>query len=236
MPFSESIKLAVKRKAHLKCCVCEKVGVEIHHIQPEGEGGANTEDNAAPLCPGCHDIYGANREKRKFIRECRDFWYELCAKRFQEDPAALQEIIQRLDSISARLPSPPPVTPEDDLLAKLIAALTAVQNQKDPDVRNATVQLLQPVLDAAAVAFARVRDEAIQKTIHNNLRQLYAATMQFVLENGRYPKHLDEIVGPNGYIRSITSVDGERYDNVQFDAVSELRVVRRSGEVVTYTM
>ena len=78
MAFSESLKLSVRRRAHFRCCVCRSVGVEIHHVQPQENGGPDTEENAAPLCPSCHEIYGANPTKRKFIREARDFWYEQC--------------------------------------------------------------------------------------------------------------------------------------------------------------
>jgi hypothetical protein len=34
-------------------------------------------ENAAPLCPSCHETYGANPTKRKFLREARDLWYEI---------------------------------------------------------------------------------------------------------------------------------------------------------------
>lgn len=85
MAFSEQLKLAVKKRAHFQCCLCHALYVEIHHIIPESDGGPDTEENAAPLCPSCHETYGANPEKRKFIREVRDFWYELCAKTFIPD-------------------------------------------------------------------------------------------------------------------------------------------------------
>jgi len=38
-------------------------------------------DNAAPLCGSCHDLFGRNPDKRKQIREMRDFWWEVCEKR-----------------------------------------------------------------------------------------------------------------------------------------------------------
>ena len=49
-------------------------------------------DNAAPLCPSCHENYGANPTKRKFIREARDFWYELCADRFKGDSTNFEKL------------------------------------------------------------------------------------------------------------------------------------------------
>ncbi len=92
MAFPEKLKLTVKRKAHFACCLCHSLGVEVHHIVPQEEDGSNSEDNAAPLCPSCHEIYGANPLKRKFIREARDFWYEMCEQRYASDPDRLSKI------------------------------------------------------------------------------------------------------------------------------------------------
>lgn len=92
MPFPETLKLAVKRRAHFMCCLCRSLGVEVHHIVAEAEDGPNTEDNAAPLCPSCHEIYGANAQKRKFIREARELWYEICERRYVSDPDRIDEL------------------------------------------------------------------------------------------------------------------------------------------------
>ena len=99
MAFAESVKLTVKRKAHFSCCLCHKIGVEVHHIQPQAEGGPDSEDNAAPLCPSCHDDYGANPGKRKFIRETRDFWFDICSKRYASDADRIAEISNRIDQL-----------------------------------------------------------------------------------------------------------------------------------------
>ncbi|MGD0105543.1 MAG: HNH endonuclease signature motif containing protein [Rhodopila sp.] len=69
MAFPERLKLAVKKRADFRCCLCHTLYVEIHHITPQQEGGPDDEDNAAPLCPTCHETYGANPEKRKFIKK-----------------------------------------------------------------------------------------------------------------------------------------------------------------------
>jgi hypothetical protein len=50
--------------------------VQVHHIIPEEHGGPDTIDNAAPLCPNCHDYFGANPTKRKEIKHMRDWWYQ----------------------------------------------------------------------------------------------------------------------------------------------------------------
>jgi hypothetical protein len=102
MPFSEALKLRVKRRAHFSCCLCHALGVEVHHVIPEAEGGPDTENNAAPLCPSCHETYGANPQKRKFIRESREFWFEVCEKRFASDADRLKRIenlVERTASI-----------------------------------------------------------------------------------------------------------------------------------------
>lgn len=92
MAFSEKIKLIVKKKSHLQCCLCKEIGIEIHHIIPQSENGANIESNAAPLCPTCHEIYGDNPKKRKFITEARDLWYEICETRYRFDTKELVEL------------------------------------------------------------------------------------------------------------------------------------------------
>jgi HNH endonuclease len=81
MAFSEEVKSAVRKRAHFRCCACRDLYVEIHHIIPQAEGGHDTEDNAAPLCPSCHERWGANPTKRKFIMEMRDAWYEILQQR-----------------------------------------------------------------------------------------------------------------------------------------------------------
>ena len=92
MAFTDKLKLKIKKKSHFACCLCRTVGVEVHHIVPQEEGGKDTEDNGAPLCPTCHEIYGANPVKRKFIREARDLWYEVCSTRFGSEYTQLEEI------------------------------------------------------------------------------------------------------------------------------------------------
>src|SRR6266550_2528900 len=102
MPFSEMLKLAVKRKAHFRCCLCHALGVEVHHIKPEEENGPDLQNNAAPLCPSCHETYGANLQKRKFIREARDLWYEISASRFTLAGEQLKDIAHTLKNIATK--------------------------------------------------------------------------------------------------------------------------------------
>ena len=102
MPFSEKLKLEMRRRSHFACCLCKALGVEIHHIVPQADGGGDTEENAAPLCPSCHETYGANPEKRKFIREARDLWFEICEKRFASDPERLNHLSESLKTVATK--------------------------------------------------------------------------------------------------------------------------------------
>ena len=62
MAFSETLKKRVRQKAHYRCSLCQAVLVEVHQIVPQAEGGSDEEENAAPLCASCHEIYGANQD------------------------------------------------------------------------------------------------------------------------------------------------------------------------------
>lgn len=98
MPFSEPLKTQVRKKAHSACCLCKSFGAEVHHIVPESEGGSDTQENAVPLCPSCYETYGANPQKRNFIREARNTWYEICENRStQKQPRTVEEISSAID-------------------------------------------------------------------------------------------------------------------------------------------
>jgi len=96
MAFTEKIKEEVLRKANFRCCLCRShPAIHVHHIIPQKDGGPDTEDNAAPLCPNCHDTYGGNPEKRKFITRNRDDWYEICEKPSLADVEQIQEMFDK---------------------------------------------------------------------------------------------------------------------------------------------
>ena len=80
-PFREALKKKIRDRADLRCCIagCHKPDIDIHHIVPRASGGESTEDNAAPLCAGCHRAYGGDPTKRKMIQEHRDRWYRTVA-------------------------------------------------------------------------------------------------------------------------------------------------------------
>ena len=69
--FTEALKRKIRDRADLlRCCIadCHKPDIDIHHIVPQADDGESTEDNAAPLCAGCHRAYGGDPTKRKMIR------------------------------------------------------------------------------------------------------------------------------------------------------------------------
>jgi hypothetical protein len=102
MAFSEGLRVAIRKRAHLRCCLCHSIGVEVHHIVPQSEGGLDVDENAAPLCPSCHETYGANPQKRKFICEARDLWYEICATRFSINNDQLTVIATMLQNVATK--------------------------------------------------------------------------------------------------------------------------------------
>lgn len=75
----------------------------MHLITPQSEGGPDTLENAAPLCPSCHSDYRGNPDKRKWIRETRDFWWEYC-KKGTANPEVV-ELNKKLDAIKAQVES-----------------------------------------------------------------------------------------------------------------------------------
>lgn len=103
MPFTENLKLEVKKKAAFRCCRCQNIGIDIHHIIPEKDGGPSDISNAAPLCQNCHDQFGDNPQKRKEITQMRDWWYEACERiygpRGPDDLEFLAQINAKLEQI-----------------------------------------------------------------------------------------------------------------------------------------
>jgi hypothetical protein len=98
MDFSEETKKIVRKKAMFKCCFCQSLDIEIHHIIPEKEDGCNDISNGAPLCPNCHERYGNDPSKRKRIIEARDNWYEVVQKMYPDNRELL-----KLEDISTKL-------------------------------------------------------------------------------------------------------------------------------------
>lgn len=101
MDFTEQVKKEVKEKAAFRCCRCQNIGIHVHHIIPQESGGSDEIENAAPLCPSCHDYYGGNPEKRKEIAQMRNWWYEQVTRQFPDNRqlGRLEDISTKLDKL-----------------------------------------------------------------------------------------------------------------------------------------
>ncbi len=84
-------------------------------------------------------------------------------------------------------------------------------------------------------AFERISQVSRDKAVLNNLRQLSAAADQFYLENGVSTVRLDQLVGPDKYVKSLTPVEGEDYGQIRFSQGSSLVVRTRDGREITYS-
>lgn len=94
-----------------------------------------------------------------------------------------------------------------------------------------------PMSIASIAAFKKVRESSLERAITNNLRQLSAAADQYFLEHGRPEVSVSDLVGleSHKYIKVLTSVDGESYENLVIRQGEPISVVRRNGERVTYS-
>lgn len=100
---------------------------------------------------------------------------------------------------------------------------------------EASAPVMAGLVAAMAIpAFQKVRTTSQQKAIMNNLRQLEAGGMQYMLEEGKNQATYDEIVGPNKYVRSLKPVSGEDYTQLIIHANGgELSVTMQDGTVVS---
>lgn len=55
-----------------------------------------------PLCASCHDKFGDNPKKRKWIRQNRDFWYEMCHKTSPPDPQLIREMRELINPLATK--------------------------------------------------------------------------------------------------------------------------------------
>ena len=155
MVFSEELKKKVREMAAFKCCMCEKSGIQVHHILPEEENGPDTIDNAAPLCPSCHDIYGANPIKRKEIRERRDFWYKYVEKTYKLQDASLMHQVN--DKIEALLASDKKRDKELEDQKEILTMLTSSlfdatsPNEQKKSHSNSETRMVSPSEDFKSV-------------------------------------------------------------------------------------
>ena len=88
MAFSRAVKKEALVAAGRRCCLCQRfkgVRLEVHHVEPESEGGSSDFRNAMALCFDCHADVGhynsrhpkGNRYSRDELRRHRERHYEL---------------------------------------------------------------------------------------------------------------------------------------------------------------
>ncbi|CAN7473857.1 HNH endonuclease [Pseudoduganella sp. LjRoot289] len=89
MPFTPAIREDVLVKSHRRCCVCHKfagLAANVHHINPEAQGGSNSIENAICLCYECHADAGHYNPQHPLgikyspeeLRKQRDQWWQIC--------------------------------------------------------------------------------------------------------------------------------------------------------------
>lgn len=106
--FPDSVKRKARELAFFKCCYChDRQGHEVHHLTPKEESGQGTLDNAILLCVQCHSDYGHRADKRQQLRQARDHWYEIAAKRYGspalEQIALLEDLATKNDIAALRV-------------------------------------------------------------------------------------------------------------------------------------
>ncbi len=105
----------------------------------------------------------------------------------------------------------------------------------------AAVAIYNPVtigiMAAMAIpAFEKVREASQDKTVLNNLRMLDAAADQYYLEKNTTSAIYDDLVGPDKYVKGVTSVAGEDYSTLIFKQGVPLRVRLKSGKIIQYPL
>jgi hypothetical protein len=158
MAFSEEVKLKVKRKSGFYCCICHAFDVQVHHIQPQSEGGDDTIENAAPLCPSCHDTYGANPQKRKLIRQKRDYWYEIIEEQYSKAP----EFISQAETVSLLAHK---VQEQDEEIDSLKGTLSSLLEQHKDDLSNKQIAQMDGLIKDITVESSAASSSTVISTI-----------------------------------------------------------------------
>ena len=150
MPFGEKVKREVKERAAFRCCRCQNVGIQVHHIIPEEHGGEDTIENASPLCASCHVGFGDNPKKRKEITEMRDWWYKQVESRFfgpNPSTEMLEQINAKVEDIQANQAD----------MTELKAMLKSVADEMINSITPATAPIAASNIVNSSTAVSSVR-------------------------------------------------------------------------------
>jgi rubrerythrin len=166
MSFNEKIKIEVKEKAAFRCCRCQSISVQVHHIIPEAAGGSDVIDNAAPLCPSCHDAFGDNPEKRKEIKQMRDWWYKKVEEKFASNDVGsdqLRQINAKLEDMQNKQSS------ELKDLKKILKEI-AVKTIDGITAENADITASSIVNASTAAAANKISAVTLGDRVHANVK------------------------------------------------------------------
>ncbi|KKP52750.1 MAG: Restriction endonuclease [Candidatus Roizmanbacteria bacterium GW2011_GWA2_33_33] len=168
MAFDEKIIKKVKEKAAFKCCRCQSIGIEVHHIIPQKEKRLDTFDNAAPLCPNCHTWFGDNPLKRKEITQMRNWWY----KKAQELYSPRTIDYQILNDINSKIEAL--VINQDKGLSNLKKTLKRVAIETIEQMTAGTARITASGIANATVVPYRVDKGGISEVYDTNYLGIFS--------------------------------------------------------------
>lgn len=147
MAFSEKIINQVKEMADFMCCRCKHISFEVHHIILQKDGGPDTLDNAAPLCPNCHADFGDNPSKRKEITQMRDLWYKRVKEKYGQQSPINYDVLSSINSKLEAL-----ATNQDSALINLKETLKKVAIETIEQMTAGTAQMTASGIANATVS------------------------------------------------------------------------------------
>ena len=118
-------------------------------------------DNAAALCPNCHIRYGNNQEKRKRIKEARDWWYKTVEKMYPDGSYITKD---KLEDISSEVKSIGSSTAKE-----LDSLKTMLKDMSEKAIENITPE----TVDHSAAGFVNASTAAsslkLADKVHTNM-------------------------------------------------------------------
>jgi type IV pilus assembly protein PilA len=147
-------------------------------------------------------------------------------------PPALKDTLHSLVS-SIEVPTEGRVSVRTNLPDGILAVSHWNQSAKS-SLAAAPIAAVGLMAAMAIPAFQKVRTASQEKAVLNNLRMLSAAADQYYLENGKAEATLDDLVGPDKFIKVLQPVAGEDYSTLVFKQGEALSVQLSDGRTITY--